>query len=236
MKAKWYAVIPENRRPLRDSDRICCRHFNEDEIDRYWFHTINGEVQKLDRERPVLKKNTVPSKNLSFEYERPAKKQKISKSKKSVTEMALKEWKSAPVVEKILRPVQSVIQSGEVVSEDSFSEPGRDTNKVIPDEVTCEPSTEQIAKRKEIFETFYDEIFDVTLPSPLWGIHRDPEGTFAVFSKISVDKISLDRAVRINDDWKYTIQINGSHVDGETLTNLDPDTIAELLDEIDQLK
>lgn len=217
---------------MKATDRICCRHFKDEDIDRYWIHTINGVEEKLERERPVLKKNTVPSKNLSLEYE------KLKKSKKE-SDSAKHHKKELEVVKAIKRG-NNICSISLIESEDHDVEvlvPTNEENITEHDtKTTC--SDQNVLKQKEAFETLYDEIFDVTLPSPLWGIHRGyPDGTFVVFSKISFDKISLDRAVRINDNWEYTIQINGVLVGGDTLLkNLDPETIAELLDRVDQIE
>lgn len=65
------------------------------------------------------------------------------------------------------------------VKDDPYiSEPGEQN----PLEIRAEDLNMAVTEENEEFETFYEEVFEITLPSTLWAIQRDPEKTFIVFS------------------------------------------------------
>lgn len=85
--AEWSAVIPQNKRPLTKSDKICSRHFLETDIERYFEHNINGEITQMLRDRPRLKSKTIPTQNLHIVLSGKKKrtlKRKNDESQKSV--------------------------------------------------------------------------------------------------------------------------------------------------------
>lgn len=222
---------------MKATDRICCRHFNDDDIDRFWTHTINGTVEKIERERAVLKKDAVPSKNLTLNFEKTKHKKRSNNDSESnevkavISSKKLKSTNSENLTTITNDQLTNVIS---LVEEDENSDKNITNFNELSTEIIIVQS-ESVAEKKEAFETFYDEIFDVTLPSPLWGVHRDPDGSFAVFTKLSLDKLEIDRAVRIDDSWKCTIKIGGSFINSKTLKSLDSEALTELLDEVDQI-
>lgn len=48
-------------------DRVCERHFNKEDIQTTWDHVINGELLQMERGKPKLKSNAIPSNNLPTE-------------------------------------------------------------------------------------------------------------------------------------------------------------------------
>lgn len=59
----WKSIL-FNKREFRESDRVCERHFDRDQILTHWEHLINGEVAVLEREKPKIKANAIPHLNL----------------------------------------------------------------------------------------------------------------------------------------------------------------------------
>lgn len=51
-----------------------------------------------------------------------------------------------------------------------------------PLEIRAEDLDMSVTDLNEEFEMLYDDVFEVTLPSTLWAIQRDPEKAFIVFS------------------------------------------------------
>lgn len=55
-----------NKRPFKKGDRVCERHFQEDELVLYWENTVRGKLVRTQRDKPTLKGNVVPSVNLFY--------------------------------------------------------------------------------------------------------------------------------------------------------------------------
>lgn len=87
--------------------------------------------------------------------------------------------------------------------------------------------------KKETFQNLYEEVFDVTLPSELWGIHRDPQETTIAFSRLNLIESEVDLLVLIDTKWEYRVRIKGIEVDRNTLETLNSDSLTTLLDDID---
>ena len=56
---QWQEVLPKHR-PLKEFDRVCENHFQEEDILRAWEHTINGKKERMERKKPALKSKAVP--------------------------------------------------------------------------------------------------------------------------------------------------------------------------------
>lgn len=86
------------------------------------------------------------------------------------------------------------------------------------------------------FENLYDEAFDVTLPSLLWGIHRDPDRKFIAFSKFNQSQMSCCKVLHIASDFRCKISINSKLKAPKSLslTQLDAESVSTMLDEIDK--
>lgn len=53
-----------NKRDFRETDRVCERHFDRNQILTHWEHIIDGKVCQLEREKPKIKSDAVPFLNL----------------------------------------------------------------------------------------------------------------------------------------------------------------------------
>lgn len=58
---KWARKIKRDDKVLKDTCIVCSRHFDERIIQRMFRHITNGEVVELDRERPALTEDAVPT-------------------------------------------------------------------------------------------------------------------------------------------------------------------------------
>ncbi|XP_046395419.1 uncharacterized protein LOC124162805 isoform X2 [Ischnura elegans] len=62
LKQLWDLAICRKDRTLSRKDVVCEIHFKEDEIQRYYETLLaNGEIHRLERTHPTLKKNAIPS-------------------------------------------------------------------------------------------------------------------------------------------------------------------------------
>lgn len=88
--------------------------------------------------------------------------------------------------------------------------------------------------KMEAFENLYDEAFDVTLPNVMWGIHRDSERKFIVFSTFDGEKMKFNKFLHINDRLKCKIMINEvSEEKTMTIEECNVEYVSDWLDEID---
>lgn len=97
-----------------------------------------------------------------------------------------------------------------------------------------QPETQPGPETLAAFENLYDEAFDVTLPSLLWGIHRDPDRRFIVFSEFHQATMSICKLLRIDDALRCKTFVNNELNSSKTLKveNLLPDRVSDLLEEL----
>lgn len=76
----------------------------------------------------------------------------------------------------------------------------------------------------------------MVLPCTLWGIHRDPDRTFMVFSLFDAEQMITSKALYINHYLEYKICIYNQILCIKQLKELDVDFITELLNTMDNYK
>lgn len=93
-------------------------------------------------------------------------------------------------------------------------------------------------ERLAMFETLYDEAFDVTLPSLLWGIHRDPERKFIAFSEFDSKNMKISKLLHISNKFECTTHINSVPTLSKSLIReqLAVEHVSMILDELDKEK
>lgn len=252
--AKWAAAVPQKKRPLKAGDKICCRHFLESDIEKLWEHKINGETTQMVRDRPRLKKNVVPHRNLHIVLGEKKKKSEKRKADEQRKEALVKKIKAGMVHEEVIEELivpdtNSLIEYDTNVeaTEEIFIEVevAEVPNEAIPKKTNPDkrwsvrkvPPKKSDEKKREDFESLYEEVFAVQLPSQLWGIHRCPDMKFMAFSRFDAETInSCDLVVHINDVWKYTVSFKGVDVKEDYLSIMTEDSITVLLDEIDSTR
>ncbi|KAG0428705.1 hypothetical protein HPB47_024323 [Ixodes persulcatus] len=60
-RQEWARNIKREDKVLDETCVVCSRHFDERYIEKTFMHVINGELVELDRERPVLTDDAVPT-------------------------------------------------------------------------------------------------------------------------------------------------------------------------------
>lgn len=59
--AQWQRAVPRADKKLEENCAVCELHFDDRFISRYFEHTVNGELIRIDRTRPVLLPGAVPT-------------------------------------------------------------------------------------------------------------------------------------------------------------------------------
>lgn len=90
-------------------------------------------------------------------------------------------------------------------------------------------------EKRQIFDSVYDDIYEVVLPNTLWGIHRDPEERqYIVFTLFDAIAMKCSIAVKITDTFTLTISDHGEEKTANTLNELSVETLSKLLSELNE--
>lgn len=245
--SQWTAVLPNKKRAFKEHDRVCERHFDEADIVQFWESTINGQKHLTPRDKPKLRENAIPCKNLPTaddnapKFDEQMLKKRNDKAKvlsEKIIAPAKRKFKICDADEeenpsKISKP-EIVIISAQIL-EDKTDEVD-DMHKIIEAaeiEFALEVNTEQ---QQELFESLYDEAFDVTLPSLLWGIHRDPDRKFIAFSEFNQKTMSNCKLLHITDTLRCTTFINNK-LNSSRMLQIEEqvtDYVSAMLEELDK--
>lgn len=57
---KWCAKIPRKDRSITFKDRVCEKHFLEEDLIHCWESTVEGKTVTIERDRPRLRDGAVP--------------------------------------------------------------------------------------------------------------------------------------------------------------------------------
>lgn len=244
----WAEVLPNKKRPFKEHDRVCERHFNESDIVQFWESTINGQVHLTPRDKPKLRENAIPCKNLPTAEDAPKPDEQMLKKRNEKVKI-LSQKIISPAKRKLRKheeddkpsklrknenPQAIVIISTPVL--DDKTEVETDMRKVI-EAAEIEFALEVPTEHHEVFDNLYDEAFDVTLPSLLWGIHRDPDRKFIAFSEFNQKTMSNCKLLHITDTLRCSTFINNTlkvsqmlQIEGQVTC----DYVSSLLDELDK--
>lgn len=102
-------------------------------------------------------------------------------------------------------------------------------------EIEIQLTPEQQEKMKAAFDDLYEEAFDVTLPSLLWGIHRCPDRKFIVFSEFNPNTMTCAKILHISDTFCCKTYVNSELNSAKILeiTHLATDYVSVMLDELE---
>ncbi|XP_041768189.1 uncharacterized protein LOC121591573 [Anopheles merus] len=185
---EWRAALPLHR-PLRLHDRVCEKHFKPEDIQRDWTYHIRGETRKLMRAKPVLLPDAVPC---VFDFvkkvenkENRGRRKTAEPAKESPSEegglLVVVEGTGPQEDEPIgVRQTSTVVLFNDESLDAVIKQPAPLGEGMEEALVEAEPDA---ATKESIFEELYDNIYEVELPSTLWGVHREPDRRFAAFSR-----------------------------------------------------
>ena len=274
-------------RSFKTHDRVCERHFKEEDINLYWETVIKGEIHRTPRDKARLKDCAIPTQNLVSEgnkkYKRKSNTSTEHKGHKDSLSEQLVEAIKKPTNKKrkaeddkadanaddnaddngalviaesnILRTYSKIIENGErfeitelivgtrlqVSEQDGLITPIEveslnDSNEIGSPEaikiITEEDKNEMI----ENFDILWDEAFDTTLPSQLWGIQRCPERTFIVFSEFNKSKMKSSKLLYIDNEFQYKILVDDKEMLVKSLEKQEINTefFSNLLNDFDE--
>lgn len=86
------------------------------------------------------------------------------------------------------------------------------------------------------FETLFDEVYEVELPSTLWGIHRDLDRTFIAFTEFSKDSMNVRKYLFIDQSLQYRMSVGQRTMQSGILPAASTEAITELLTKLDEIK
>lgn len=258
---EWANVLP-NKRSFKQHDRVCERHFKESDIIQFWEVNINGKVHLTPRDKPKLREDAIPTKNL------PSKEDfQLLSSPKLINDESLKKRSEnieilsktiirskkrlaskktdEPIKTKIIKLIETdeeidivaniipKVTTLPCLTETEKRETFSDVKSELAVEVV---DTETCMEKIEMFENLFEEAFDVTLPSLLWGIHRDPDRKFIAFSEFNVTSMSMSKLFHITDTCQYKTFIGNQLKSSKTLSHelLTADHLSTLLDELEK--
>lgn len=217
---KWKEILANKREFKRNSDRVCERHFESKDIVEYWENNINGIIHRTKRDKPKLRDSAIPSLHL------PTWTQFTQSNDKRIEILSSTIIKKKKCVE-IPKPKVIIVRPKKVTVEEPQSQ--------MIDELIVVEDQKNLEKRAEAFENLYDEAFDVTMPNCLWGIHRDPDRKFLVFSVFNATAMKFDKYLHISDDLRSLISTNEEvRVEKLSIEKATTEFVGELLDKIEQ--
>jgi hypothetical protein len=217
---KWAEVVKNKKRKLNKNDRVCERHFNENDIIEFWESRINGQIHRTPRDKPKLRESAIPVKNLSIISQKSPTKHTNSNNKRIHIE-------ATPTLDgkrnRLCDEADSVDDYDVILPEDIIV-----TETVSTEIQTLNTDVSEEVKEQNIvfFESLYDEAFDVELPSLLWGIHRDSNRKFVAFTEFNEKLLNVSRILYISETLSYKILIDGVEKSCEML-NINETSITE---------
>lgn len=189
---RWQEILAKhNLKPFRQSDKLCEFHFNPDDIETNFLTVIKGKVVAIERERPKLKDEANPCRNLSYSKKKEVKVTKVVKiSPKEVqTKPKLKKLKvtSAPAPDK--KPIKTLEEDDDVMMINEETPP------VPVEDVSSD------------FLNLYEEVYEVILPSTLWAVFRCPSKEFISFAYINPVDFKVTKQIVLMRSGKYTLKL-----------------------------
>lgn len=225
-----------NRRPFRTNDRICERHFTKDQILTHWDHVIDGKLVQLEREKPRLKDNAIPLLNLEVRDAHAKRTRVIVPKEQKVTRI-----KQQLLVAETTDATDDGTDASNDVDLDNHLDMATSDEEVVDVRIeklneTGEDAAEtqdENAKQK-MFDTIYDDIYEVVLPSTLWGIHRDPEQKFIAFTQFDAAKMNCNKSLYVSSTFEMHATICGTNVSHEMADALSVELLSKALSELDE--
>lgn len=229
-----------NRRPYKLHDRICERHFTKDQILTHWDHIIDGKLVQLGREKPRLKDSAIPQLNLEvrLSHTKRTRAQTTKKSKmihekpETITDDRLEETDESNDGDHEIHSEMNSTSDEEVVNVT--------IEKLTPLGAAADVESEgngdngDANTKQKIFETIYDDIYEVVLPNTLWGIHRDPDQKFIAFTQFDSVKMNCGKLLLVSNTFRIRAFVGGVEVSKEAVNALSVESISKALCELDE--
>lgn len=221
-------------RPFKIHDRVCERHFHEEDIKSFWEINIKGEIHRTSRDRPRLNEKAIPTLNLEGgdvkkknikspiknggaselavgTTKRKSRKRKAEDNKDVLvidkSNIKLKTEEQFEKTEKNVGTSQQTSEEDGLITPIEIESPN-DSNEIGSPEIIKIITEEDKNEMIENLDILWDEAFDTTLPSQLWGIQRCPERTFIVFSQFNKSKMKSSKLLYVDNEFQYKLFVD----------------------------
>lgn len=175
-----------------------------------------------------MKKNAIPSLNLKVEIG----KLKTIKPKKNESKILLNRGKEEISIE--------IIEEISEKQEDSDKPEVYEYTLLDPKNETSNPTekieVESEEENSDKFESIYEDIFEVMLPSTLWGIHRDPERKFIAFSEFDKSSMVTKKLFYLDHKSNYNLIVGNVCITAGYINRLSLDFIEKMLNDFSEEK
>lgn len=101
-------------------------------------------------------------------------------------------------------------------------------------DVEHEFDTEIEQNHVAMFESLYDDIYEVVLPNTLWGIHRDPQRRFIAFSEFDAAIMNTAKLLHISDTLEMKAFMYNAEIQMTKRDDLTIEILTEALSELDE--
>lgn len=98
--------------------------------------------------------------------------------------------------------------------------------------IEIEDNPEKLAS----FDCICDDIFEVILPSTLWGIHRDPDNKFVVFSMFDINTMSNSKLLYVSNQFEIKILLYNKLISQQILDELSIEILSNLLNDLEDYR
>ncbi|XP_055912506.1 uncharacterized protein LOC129946377 [Eupeodes corollae] len=242
----WVDVLPKQRE-LKAHDKVCERHFDDNDISTTYDNIINGQLYKMERGRPKLKPKAIPSKNFDCaETTRRLNNSVINRKHKIPVEEITAEdtqvYDSMTLEEQELEVDGEVQEITEICLKDTqVPETTTETAAaIVPYELNSDENQVDEGEEneaRELFESLYDDIYEVVLPNTLWGVHRCPEHSSIFFSFVDPSMLRTTKMISISCHGEVKILLGSRLMNEQNLMTdiASIESLTALITEIDEL-
>lgn len=86
------------------------------------------------------------------------------------------------------------------------------------------------------FDGMYDDIYEVVLPTTLWGVHRDPNRKFIAFSEFDSNNMTISKLLHITDTLDMKAYLYNTEVHLTKRNDLSLDGLTDALTQLDEYR
>lgn len=87
-----------------------------------------------------------------------------------------------------------------------------------------------------VFESIFDDIYEVVLPTTLWGVHRDPNRKFIAFSEFDASNMTTSKLLHITDTLEMKAYFYNTEVQLPQRHHLSLDVLTDSLTGLDEYR
>lgn len=241
----WKKVLI-SKREFRETDKVCERHFQKHQIITHWNHVIDGKLCQLKRDKPKIQQDAIPLLNLPTNKTYPTavikelnpistKRKAGEKTSKKVEKVNIFSLGIGTLVKNICSYLPQISPKRRKGENNVVSEEVIESYPAIPDDdaPVRESAGKSADEKQQIFESIYDDVCEIDLPSTLWAFHRDPDRKYITFTMFNVEKMASTKILHVTDTLKIRSVVNGSECNIDKLEDIDCGILSRILKDMD---